>query len=208
VGLNSLVLIGDGCAIEDNHLLTSLTGLENLSLIGGNLKIINNANLTSLTGLDNINAGSIEDLSIYENPYLSTCEVLSVCNYLSAPSPSGSIYIYGNTIGCNSQEEVLDSCEANAVLVEETYMLEEYTISPNPFTISTTLSFRLFKPENVRFTVYNVQSQIVFSVQGSQEKGEQKIQWNAEGLPAGIYYFRLQAGDKVGSGKMVKVDDK
>ncbi len=28
-------------------------------------------------------------------------------------------------------------------------------------------------------------------------------QWNAEGLPAGIYYFRIQAGDKVGGGKMI-----
>jgi hypothetical protein len=32
--------------------------------------------------------------------------------------------------------------------------------------------------------------------------------WNAEGLPAGMYYFRIQAGDKVGGGKMIKVNDK
>jgi hypothetical protein len=38
-----------------------------------------------------------------------------------------------------------------------------------------------------------------------QSKGVQKVQWNAKGLPAGMYYFRIQAGDKTGSGKIVKL---
>jgi hypothetical protein len=80
-------------------------------------------------------------------------------------------------------------------------------VSPNPFTTSTTLSFRLEKPENVHFTVYNVQSQIVFSIEEKQDKGEQKVIWNAEGLPAGIYYFRIQAGVMVGGGKIIKISD-
>ena len=29
------------------------------------------------------------------------------------------------------------------------------------------------------------------------------FQWNAEGLPAGMHYFRIQAGDIVGGGKMM-----
>ena len=77
---------------------------------------------------------------------------------------------------------------------------------PNPFTTSTTLSYTLDKPENVQFTVYNLQSQIVFMMQEKQHKGEQKIQWNAEGLPAGMYYFRIQAGTYIGSGKIIKMD--
>jgi hypothetical protein len=36
-------------------------------------------------------------------------------------------------------------------------------------------------------------------------KGTQQVQWNAEGLPAGIYYYRIQAGEQVGTGKMVLV---
>jgi len=39
-----------------------------------------------------------------------------------------------------------------------------------------------------------------------QPKGEQQVQWNAEGLPAGMYYYRIQAGDKIGGGKMVKME--
>jgi hypothetical protein len=120
-------------------------------------------------------------------------------------NPNGEIHISGNADGCNNPEEVQDSCEAHAGLVSGRYILEDFTISPNPFTASTTLSFRLSKPENVHFTVYNVQSQIVYTIEERREKGEQEIQWNAEGLPAGMYYFRIQAGDKVGGGKMVKL---
>ena len=76
---------------------------------------------------------------------------------------------------------------------------------PNPFTTSTTLTYTLDKPENVQFTVYNLQSQIVFSMQEKQEKGEQQLIWNAEGLPAGMYYFRIRAGDMAGSGKIIKL---
>ena len=87
----------------------------------------------------------------------------------------------------------------------EEWDIENKTIIayPNPFTTSTTLSFRLSKPENVQFTVYNVQSQIVFSVQERQVAGEQQIRWNAEGLPAGMYYYRMVAGKQIGSGKLV-----
>jgi hypothetical protein len=84
----------------------------------------------------------------------------------------------------------------------------ELGINPNPFNTNTTLSFRLSKPENVQFTVYNVQSKIVYTIEERRYKGRQEIQWNAEGLPAGMYYYRIQAGDKVGGGKMVKVNDK
>jgi hypothetical protein len=32
------------------------------------------------------------------------------------------------------------------------------------------------------------------------------VQWNAESLSTGIYYFRIQAGEKIGGGKMIKMD--
>jgi hypothetical protein len=32
--------------------------------------------------------------------------------------------------------------------------------------------------------------------------------WNAEGLPADIYYFRVNAGERFGAGRMVVISDK
>jgi hypothetical protein len=202
-GLAGLTSIG-GNLVIDYSSLVSLSGLEGVTSIGGNLYVEYNYSLTSLSGIDNISSNSIENLYIEGNYSLSSCEVESICTYLA--SPNGTVTISGNAPGCNSPEEVQDSCEANAVSIMERYMLEDFNVNPNPFTTSTTLSFRLSKPENVRFTAYNVQSKIVFEMQEKQEKGEQKVQWNADGLPAGMYYYRIQAGDRLGSGKMVKLE--
>jgi len=43
-------------------------------------------------------------------------------------------------------------------------------------------------------------------IEQEQPKGQQKVHWNAEELPAGMYYFRIQAGEQVGGGKMVKME--
>jgi len=202
-GLEGLTSIGGYLSIYDNDAFTSLTGLEGVTSIGGYLKIENNNALTSLTGLDNVTSIG-GHLWIYDNPYLSTCEVESVCAYLA--SPNGIIDIFNNATGCNSPEEVQDSCEAHAIIIDKYLTIEGFSVSPNPFTASTTLSYTLSKTENVQFTIYNVQSQIVFMKQERQNSGEQKMKWNAEGLHAGMYYFRIKAGDKVGSGKMVKME--
>ena len=70
--------------------------------------IIDNDALTSLMGLDNIESNSIEDLIIYGNGCLFTCEVQSICDYLA--SPNGTVNIHDNAIGCNSQQEVEEEC--------------------------------------------------------------------------------------------------
>jgi hypothetical protein len=200
-GLNVLTSVAGSVIIYQTG-LTNVAGLENLTSIGNYLSIHHNDAMVSLTGLDNVEANTISGLIINENPYLSTCHVLSICDYLAAPN--GEVDIHDNATGCNGPEEVQDSCEAHGSIYEKSYTLADCSVSPNPFTTSTTLSFRLEKPENVQFTVYNVQSQIVFMMQERQEKGEQQVQWNAEGLPTGMYYFRIQAGNMVGGGKLIK----
>jgi len=74
---------------------------------------------------------------------------------------------------------------------------------PNPFTSTTTLSYTLDKPSTVTISIFNPQGQLIEKIEQEQPKGEQQVVWNAEGLPAGIYYFRIQAGEKVDGGKMV-----
>ena len=87
----------------------------------------NNASLTSLTGLENIDANSINPLFIHYNNSLATCEVQSICDYLASP---GYIVIYNNAIGCNSQTEVEDACDA--VWVLNINFESEFSIYPNP----------------------------------------------------------------------------
>ena len=135
--LNSLTTIGiyDSPVIEcfitleNNNLLTDLSGLENLDSIK-NLYIRSNENLTSLSGLDNVttiledlkiegnsllnnlegleNLTSIgDDLVISGNPMLSNCSIISVCNHMVNEQDA---LISDNGPGCNSEEEILFSC--------------------------------------------------------------------------------------------------
>ena len=85
-----------------------MSELNNLISINGDLGIYSNWILNSLTGLDNIIESSIFNLSIISNDYLSTCEIKSICEYLT--SPNGNVWISDNDIGCNNQEEVEAEC--------------------------------------------------------------------------------------------------
>ncbi len=76
---------------------------------------------------------------------------------------------------------------------------------PNPFAESTTLRYRLKESLLVNIQVFDSFGQLVAEpVNTNQAKGEQTLQWNSGNLSVGMYYYRIQAGKQVGSGKMVK----
>jgi hypothetical protein len=107
-GLNSLTSIDGNLIIHGNDALVSIEALDNLASIDGDLNITGNASLPSLTGLENIDAFTIDSIYISYNSSLTTCDALTLCNYLG--SPNGSINIYGNAPGCNNASEVAEGC--------------------------------------------------------------------------------------------------
>ncbi len=116
--LGNLVSVGGNLIIDRNASLTNLTGLENLTTVeGGNIEIGSgysywgyggNTSLISLEGLGNIDANSIENLSVKFNNSLSTCDVQSICDYLS--NPGGEVEIHNNAPGCNNPAEIANAC--------------------------------------------------------------------------------------------------
>jgi hypothetical protein len=199
-GLENLTELNNGLEISYNDQLINLTGLDNLTSVDEFLYIVDNPALVSLEGINNIEEANF-DLNIYNNTSLVTCEVESICNYLA--SPNGTVEIYNNAPGCNSQEEVEDACET--VSIDEVMFVGNIKVSPNPFTTSTTLSYELQQPETVYLSVYNHIGQIIYQTQENQPQGSQQIIWKAQRYADGIYYFCLQIGDTVASGKIVKV---
>jgi hypothetical protein len=76
---------------------------------------------------------------------------------------------------------------------------------PNPVISSAIFSYFLQEPSSVTIQIFNSVGQIVDEpLKCWQQKGDQKIKWNSGSLPAGMYYYRIQAGKQLGSGKMVK----
>ena len=140
-------------------------------------------------------------MRIFDNASLSECEVLSICEYLAAPI--GTVDIYNNALGCNTQEEVEEECQI--LSIEELSISREVVSQPNPFTTSTTLSYELQQPEKVQLSIYNHLGQIVYQTQENQPQGKQQLIWNAEVYAEGVYYYRLKVGDAIANGKLVKV---
>jgi len=200
-GLENLTFIGGSLGIYDNPSLSNITGLENVISIGGYLSVNKNYVLTNLTGLENIVAGSILSLRVTDNITLSSCDVQSICDYLVAPN--GTIEISDNAPGCNSQLEVEEACET--VSIEEVAFDGEITSTPNPFATSTTIEYELQQPEKVILMIYDYLGKQVYQTQENQQRGSQQLVWNAKGFADGIYYYRLQVGDQIANGKMVKV---
>jgi hypothetical protein len=77
---------------------------------------------------------------------------------------------------------------------------------PNPFTTSTTFTFRLEKSAQVSIRVFDIFGRLVAEpVNEYHQIGEQKVLWNTEGLPSGLYFCRLKAGNQFITHKIVKM---
>ncbi|MDP1623437.1 MAG: M20/M25/M40 family metallo-hydrolase [Bacteroidales bacterium] len=76
---------------------------------------------------------------------------------------------------------------------------------PNPASQSTTFAYTLRKQVHTTIHVFNSFGQLVAEpLNANQINGEQKLTWNMEKLPAGVYFYRIRAGNEVGSGKVIK----
>ena len=185
-GLNNVISIGEDLIIYYNESLSNLSGLANLTSIGGELKIgltlssgTGNPSLSSLAGLDNINAGSIENINIVGNESLITCEIQSICDYLS--SPNGTIEIHDNAPGCNSQSEVEYACLVGEFPISVSD--SRISIYPNPTTSELNISSKDLSIFEVN--IYNQLGQIVLS------DFQPAYRINVSSLNSGIYFIEL-----------------
>lgn len=195
-GLEALTSVGGDLSIHNNSAISSVAGLESLTSIGGEFSIRNNPELTSLAGLDNIEANSITDLKIYSNTMLSTCEVLSVCNYLG--SPNGVVLINNNASGCNSLQELEEACVW--VSLDEFDESQSISIYPNPASSTITIERSGTHSSEARLIISNTCGQQVIM----QKIKDKKLTLDISDLPAGIYIVMVFDEDMVVVEKLVK----
>jgi hypothetical protein len=78
------------------------------------------------------------------------------------------------------------------------YEIEDYTLSqnyPNPFNPSTTIEFDLPKSSDVRIEIYNIAGQKIKSlVDKRMSAGSHQVEFNAQYLSSGVYFYRIEAG--------------
>jgi hypothetical protein len=82
---------------------------------------------------------------------------------------------------------------------------------PNPFNPATVISWQLAVGSHVELVIYNLLGQRIRTLLNSrQSAGSHQVQWNGrddngEDVASGIYVFRLEAGEFVGSRKLLLV---
>lgn len=77
---------------------------------------------------------------------------------------------------------------------------------PNPFNASTVIAYQVHQPGPVKLRIHDVQGrEIETLVDRVQEAGSYRISWSREGLPSGIYFYTLRAGDIQSVNKMVVI---
>jgi hypothetical protein len=75
---------------------------------------------------------------------------------------------------------------------------------PNPFNPVTRISYYIPSDEFVNLSIFDVTGKLVQElIEQQQPAGEHVIEWNAGGMPSGVYFYRLKAGGKVLTKKMV-----
>jgi hypothetical protein len=75
---------------------------------------------------------------------------------------------------------------------------------PNPFNPTTSLRFTTTHAQHVKLVVYDVLGrQIALLVDDVKPAGSYAMEWNAAGLPSGMYYCRMQAGASTSTIRMI-----
>jgi hypothetical protein len=90
---------------------------------------------------------------------------------------------------------------------ETPFLIQGYRLSqnyPNPFNPTTTISFSIPNDTFVTLRVYNVLGKEIETLVNRQcQAGENKVKWNANGLPSGIYFYRFETGEFKVTKKMI-----
>jgi hypothetical protein len=118
---------------------------------------------------------------------------------------------FGNTVGLivyfdelwigNTFDEVIPK---QVSIYKENISVKNSSCYPNPFNTSITIDFNVNSRELVYLDIYNVVGEKVKTLMdGIQNPGNYKIQWNAVDQPSGIYFYKLQVGNAIEMNKIL-----
>jgi len=80
---------------------------------------------------------------------------------------------------------------------------------PNPFNPNTTIGFSLTRNARVKLEVYNILGQKIKTLlDGELNAGDHEVEWDGRGengitMPTGVYFYRIETGDKATARKML-----
>ena len=80
-----------------------------------------------------------------------------------------------------------------------------HAAAPNPFTATTLLGYTLDAPADVRLSLFDVLGREVATIdEGARSAGSHTVALRGNGLRAGVYVVRLQAGERIATVRVVR----
>ncbi|MFK5857293.1 MAG: T9SS type A sorting domain-containing protein [Bacteroidota bacterium] len=195
-GIHDLTYIGGGLSIWGNDSLLDLDELEQLTTLKGSLNIWYNNTLNDISGIENIYSSYLTSVSILHNPYLSECDVLSICSAILFIEES--CFFEENASGCDSIEEVELACETMSLSEFDSKF--EYALYPNPGKDNIYIELQQ-GVEGVRIELFDGTGKQILN---------SKITTTLEvvlpiGIKPGMYYYRIYNDKKIlQTGKWIK----
>ena len=96
---------------------------------------------------------------------------------------------------------IVTSVEEEPPIPDEIKLSQNY---PNPFNPSTTIEFSVLNQGYATLKVYNsIGEEVAVLLDQELNAGIHKIEWNAAGLPSGIYFYQLQSKGHIETKKMI-----
>ncbi len=160
-------------------------------------------------------------LSISSIPALGATVSGTVTDSVTGTSLSGAEIMFvaagGDTVRTFSDSVGAYEIELSTepLSVDEAMHPQEFILIqnfPNPFNPATTIEFELLTPCNTSLTVYNIMGQSVRRLaEGYMTAGPQRVVWDGrndsgETVAAGVYLYRLTAGGRSLTKKMLLLD--
>lgn len=100
-----------------------------------------------------------------------------------------------------SYKKLTDAVEEKSSNPENFILRQNY---PNPFNPATIISYSIRKSSFVELKVFDMLGREVQTlVSKEQSAGEYKVQFNASGIPSGMYLYRIKTNEFSKSGKML-----
>jgi len=129
--------------------------------------------------------------------------------YRDTTVTAGTWYYRLKQVDLNGAVHFSEAVRVGVVTGVEEIVPIEYNLSqnyPNPFNPSTVISYGLPRSSHVLLEVYDALGQLVETlVDQHHEPGQYQIRLEAEDLAAGVYYYRLMAGDFVSTKKLLLI---
>ncbi|MCX6134931.1 MAG: T9SS type A sorting domain-containing protein [Ignavibacteriales bacterium] len=216
---------------SNNVISVELTSTDAIAGFQFSINTRGGAMLQAYEGTDRSIAAGMEFYQYLKND--STLNVVILAPYRSSlPTGEGAVGKVSFTLRTFSTADTVRVfltgvviCDANAKYLEvsagmlawnrqesnevklATFALEQNY--PNPFNPSTTISYKLDTPANVRLVIYDVAGRLINTlVSEYQTEGRYAVQWNAGAvrgpmLASGMYFARLQVDGLVATKKMI-----